>query len=151
MKISYQQYGSPRRQTHSARHDPEGTSSPPGRDKACAGQFWQNCPSRFGLKAVEPPSVCLRRSAKPYPLLFPIVNRQKGVPFFARGDGPIFAICGIPLSIRIPFVWVSRNLVQKLPEVWQSIGLTDLITILRLRRHLSRMAMPLAKSLKDAV
>ena len=79
------------------------------------------------------------------------VNRQKGVPFFATRDGPICATCGIPLSISIPFIWISRNCGQKLPEVWQSIGLTDLITILRLRRHLSRMAMPLAKSLTDAV
>ena len=79
------------------------------------------------------------------------VNRQKGVPFFATRDGPICATCGIPLSISIPFIWVSRNCGQKLPEVWQSIGLSDLITILRLRRHLSRMAMPLAKSLTDAV
>ena len=79
------------------------------------------------------------------------VNRQKGVPFFATRDGPICATCGIPLSISIPFIWVSRNCGQKLPEVWQSIGLSDLITLLRLRRHLSRMAMPLAKSLKDAV
>ena len=79
------------------------------------------------------------------------VNRQKGVPFFATRDGPICATCGIPLSISIPFIWISRNCGQKLPEVWQSIGLSDLITILRLRRHLSRMAMPLAKSLTDAV
>ena len=79
------------------------------------------------------------------------VNRQKGVPFFATRDGPICATCGIPLSISIPFIWVSRNCGQKLPEVWQSIGLSDLITLLRLRRHLSRMAMPLAKSLTDAV
>lgn len=79
------------------------------------------------------------------------VNRQKGVPFFATRDGPICATCGIPLSISIPFIWISRNCGQKLPEVWQSIGLSDLITLLRLRRHLSRMAMPLAKSLTDAV
>ena len=38
------------------------------------------------------------------------VNRQKGVPFFATRDGPICATCGIPLSISIPFIWVSRNL-----------------------------------------
>ena len=96
---------------------------------------------------------CRRRHtvSKEYGAIFPLVNRQKGVPFFATRDGPICATCGIPLSISIPFIWVSRNCGQKLPEVWQSIGLSDLITLLRLRRHLSRMAMPLAKSLTDAV
>ena len=65
LTISYQQYGSPHGQTHSARHDPEGALLPPGRDKACAGQPRQGCPSSQWVESSRDPwnvSVKVRRA-----------------------------------------------------------------------------------------
>ena len=55
LTISYQQYGSPHGQTHSARHGPEGALLPPGRDKACAGRPRQGCPSSQWVESSRDP------------------------------------------------------------------------------------------------